>query len=46
MAGLALWLGGDYEWRGILIIVIFYLFNGYDDSSHIVEVCNFFAHLL
>lgn len=29
MAGLASWLGVDYEWRGILIIVIFYLFNGY-----------------
>ena len=31
MAGLACWLGVDYEWRGILIIVIFYLFNGYCD---------------
>lgn len=29
MAGLASWLGVDYEWRGILIIVFFYLFNGY-----------------
>ena len=29
MAGLACWLGVNYEWRGILIIVIFYLFNGY-----------------
>lgn len=29
MAGLASWLGVDYEWRGILIIVIFYLFNEY-----------------
>ena len=27
MAGLASWLGVDYEWRGILIIVIFYLYN-------------------
>ncbi len=32
MAGLASWLGVDYEWRGILIIVIFYLFNGYGHS--------------
>lgn len=29
MAGLASWLGVDYEWRGILLIIIFYLFNGY-----------------
>lgn len=32
MAGLASWLGVDYEWRGILIIVFFYLFNGYAHS--------------
>ena len=32
MAGLAFWFGVDYEWRGILVIVIFYLFNGYDHS--------------
>lgn len=32
MAGLSSWLGVDYEWRGILIIVIFYLFNGHNDS--------------
>ena len=32
MAGLASWLGVDYEWRGVLIIVIFYLFNGYGHS--------------
>lgn len=32
MAGLASWLGVDYEWRGILVIVIFYLFNGYAHS--------------
>lgn len=25
MSGLALWLGVDYEWGGILVIVIFYL---------------------
>lgn len=29
MAGLASWLGVDYEWRGILIIVISYLYNTY-----------------
>lgn len=35
MTGLASWLGVDYEWRGILIIVISYLFNGYGHSfSH------------
>lgn len=32
MAGLASWLEVDYEWRGILVIVIFYLFNGYGHS--------------
>lgn len=30
MAGLAFWLGVDYEWRGILVIVFFYLFNGFE----------------
>ena len=30
MAGLASWLGVDYEWRGIFVIVISYLYNGYD----------------
>ena len=30
MAGLASWLGVDYEWRGILVIVFFYLFNGFE----------------
>lgn len=29
MAGLASWLGVDYEWRGILVIVISYLYNTY-----------------
>ena len=28
MAGLASWLGVDYEWRGIFVIVISYLYNG------------------
>lgn len=32
MAGFASWLGGDYEWRGIIVIVVFYLFNGYGYS--------------
>ena len=32
MAGLAPCLGVDYEWRGIIVIVIFYLFNGYGHS--------------
>ena len=32
MAGLASLLGVDYEWIGILITVIFYLFNGYGHS--------------
>lgn len=32
MAGLASWLGVDYEWRGILIIAFFYLFNGFGHS--------------
>ena len=30
MAGLASWLGVDYEWRGSLVIVFFYLFNGFE----------------
>lgn len=29
MAGLTSWLGVDYEWRGILVIVISYLYNTY-----------------
>lgn len=41
MAGLASWLGVDYEWRGILVIVIFYLLKNMVTLSHIVEVCNF-----
>lgn len=32
MAGLASCLGVDYELRGIIVIVIFYLFNGYGHS--------------
>ncbi|WP_410525223.1 TraX family protein [Phocaeicola sp.] len=44
MAGLASWLGVDYEWRGIIVIVIFLM--DMVTLSQIVEVCNFFAHLL
>lgn len=29
MAGLSSLLGVDYEWRGIIVIVVYYLFNGY-----------------
>lgn len=41
MAGLASWSGVDYEWRGILLIVILYLLIDMVTLSHIVEVCNF-----
>ena len=30
---LAAWLGVDYEWRGVLIIVVFYLLRGLDKYS-------------
>ena len=43
MAGLASWLGVDYEWRGILIIVIFYLFNGYSHSFPYSRDMQFFC---
>ena len=43
MAGLAFWLGVDYEWRGILIIVIFYLFNGYGHSFPYSRGMQFFC---
>lgn len=46
MARLASWLGVDYEWRGILVIVIFYLFNGYGHSFTYSRDMQFFAHLL
>lgn len=32
MAGLACWLGVDYEWRGILLIIISYIYNTYSHS--------------
>lgn len=43
MAGLASWLGVDYEWRGILIIVIFYLFNGHTHSFPYSRGVQFFC---
>ena len=43
MAGLASWLGLDYEWRGILVIVIFYLFNGYSHSFPYSRGMQFFS---
>lgn len=33
MAGLASWLGVDYEWRGIIVIVIFYLFHSQTNNN-------------
>lgn len=43
MAGLACWLGVDYEWRGILIIVASYLFNGYGHSFTYSRDMQFFC---
>ena len=43
MAGLASWLRVDYEWRGILVIVIFYLFNGYGHSFPYSRGMQFFC---
>lgn len=43
MAGLASWLEVDYEWRGILVIVIFYLFNGYGHSFTYSRDMQFFC---
>lgn len=43
MAGLAFWLEVDYEWRGILVIVIFYLFNGYGHSFTYSRDMQFFC---
>lgn len=43
MAGIASWLGVDYEWRGILVIVIFYLFNGYGHSFPYSKGVQFFC---
>lgn len=46
MAGLVSWLGVDYEWRGLFIIVISYLFIGYGHSFSYSRGMQFFAHLL
>lgn len=43
MAGLASWLGVDYEWRGIIVIVIFYLFNVYGHSFPYNRGIQFFS---
>lgn len=43
MARLASWLSVDYEWIGILIIVIFYLFNGYGHSFSYSRSMQFFC---
>ena len=43
MAGLASWLGVDYEWRGIIVIVIFYLFNVYGHSFSYSRGMQFFC---
>ena len=43
MAGLASWLGVDYEWRGILVIVFFYLFNGFEHSLPYSRGMQFFC---
>ena len=43
MSGLASWLGVDYEWRGILVIVIFYLFNGHGHSFPYSKDMQFFC---
>ena len=43
MARLACWLGVDYEWRGILIIVASYLINGYGHSFTYSRDMQFFC---
>ena len=43
MAGVASWLGVDYEWRGIIVIVFFYLFNGYGHSLPYSRGMQFFC---
>lgn len=40
MAGLASWLGVDYEWRGIIVIVIFYLFHSQINNNNIHIIYN------
>ena len=43
MAGIASWLGVDYEWRGMLLIVILYLFNRYGHSFPYSKGMQFFC---
>ena len=43
MAGLAFWLGVDYEWRGILLIIISYLYNTYAHSFTYSRGMQFFC---
>lgn len=43
MAELASWLGVDYEWRGILLIVILYLFNRHGHSFPYSKGMQFFC---
>ena len=38
MAGLASWLGVDYEWRGIIIIVIFYIFHSLTNNKTNIHI--------
>ena len=46
MAGLASWSGVDYEWRGILLIVILYLFNRHGHSFPYSRGMQFFCTLV
>lgn len=41
MAGFASWLGVDYEWRGILLIVIFYLFH-YNITNILLNINHYY----
>lgn len=43
MAGFASWTGVDYEWRGILVIVISYLYNTYAHSFPSSRCMQFFC---
>ena len=50
MAWLAAWLGTDYEWRGVLMIVVFYLFSTIRSMNTPIILCRMlqllFAFLL
>ena len=43
MVGFASWLGVDYEWRGILLIIISYLYNTYAHSFPYSRGMQFFC---